>query len=155
MIPVAPNRLPWPPIILAATLVTALTLGHVAPPANLPRSAPVFGLALIAAGLALDVWAMVEMRRHRANILPHRSATALVTTGPFVWSRNPIYLGNSLLLAGLGCVLNEAWLLVLTPGSMILIQRLAIIREERHLAALFDPEWQIYKQAVRRWLGRQ
>ncbi|MET3834997.1 protein-S-isoprenylcysteine O-methyltransferase Ste14 [Brevundimonas sp. UYEF29] len=78
-------------------------------PALFPGASAVGGL-LVALALGLDLWAMLEMRRRRANILPHRAATALVTTGPFAWSRNPIYLANGLLLLGLGGLST-------TPGS--------------------------------------
>jgi protein-S-isoprenylcysteine O-methyltransferase Ste14 len=98
---------------------------------------------------------MLEMRRRRANILPHRAATALVTTGPFAWSRNPIYLANGLLLLGLGGLFDNAWFFVAAPVAAFATDRLAIRREERHLAALFGAAWSVYVGRVRRWLGRR
>lgn len=150
-----PNRWPWPPLLVAAAVACAWLLGRIFPLPDLPRFALPLGAALIAAGLALDVWAMAEMRRRRANILPHRAATALVTTGPFAFSRNPIYLGNTILLLGLAGALGNAWLIVAAPAAAFAVEHLAIRREEAHLAALFGDDWLRYRRDVGRWIGRQ
>jgi protein-S-isoprenylcysteine O-methyltransferase Ste14 len=134
-----------------AILVSVLAARLWPPSALFPGAFAVGGL-LVAFALGLDLWAMLEMRR-RANILPHRAATALVTTGPFAWSRNPIYLANGLLLLGLGGLFDNAWLIVAAPAAVFATDRLAIRREERHLAALFGAAWSEYMSRVRRWLG--
>ena len=92
------------------------------------------------------------MARARANILPHRAATALVTEGPFRLSRNPIYVGNTVVLAGLGLAVGNLWFLPAAAVAALLTQRLAIVREEAHLAALFGDEWTSYAARTRRWL---
>jgi protein-S-isoprenylcysteine O-methyltransferase Ste14 len=97
---------------------------------------------------------MVVMARRRANILPHRAATALVTDGPFAWSRNPIYLGNTLLLSGCGLAFGNAWLLVGAAVAAIAVTVLAIRREEAHLASRFGDAWMAYAARTRRWFGR-
>jgi protein-S-isoprenylcysteine O-methyltransferase Ste14 len=112
------------------------------------------GWAVIAAGLALDLWAMAVMTRRRANILPHRAATALVTEGPFAWSRNPIYLGNTLLLTGCGLAFGNAWFLAGAAAAAAAVTVLAIRREEAHLAARFGDAWAAYAARTARWFGR-
>ena len=92
------------------------------------------------------------MRRARANILPHRAATALVTAGPFSFTRNPIYFGNTLLLLGAALLLHDLWFVVAALVAALAVDRLAIRREEAHLAAKFGAEWEEYRQKVRRWL---
>ncbi len=150
-----PNRWPWPPIIVGLTALAALALNHLAPtqavfpPADGTRA---LGGAIVVVGLGLDLWAMRTMQRHHANILPHRAATALVTTGPFALSRNPIYLANALLLAGAGLVLTNAWLLLAAVAQTWLVSRLAISREEAHLAIRFGDAWTAYAAQVPRWL---
>jgi protein-S-isoprenylcysteine O-methyltransferase Ste14 len=154
-----PNSIPWPPILYGGGAVLALILGRAMPLPGWWMGAgfgPMQGLgwAMVAGGLLLDLWAMAVMWRGRANILPHRAATALVTSGPFGFSRNPIYLGNTLLLAGLGLGLGSVWFVVAALGAAGLVGPLAIAREEAHLNARFGREWREYALRVHRWLGR-
>jgi protein-S-isoprenylcysteine O-methyltransferase Ste14 len=153
-----PNRIPWPPIIYAGIVVAAIILQYVFPPdvfpsgLALPLAVRLIGAAAMVAGIALDVSAMVTMHRHHANIQPHRAATALVTAGPFALSRNPIYLGNTLLIAGAGLAFQALWLVPMAILGAWLVSRLAIRREEAHLAARFGGAWAVYAQRTPRWL---
>jgi len=150
-----PNVWPWPPIILCACAVIAIAAEHLFPTSAIWPASPtlrIAGAVAMLAGLGFDVTAMTTMWRHNANILPHRAATALVTTGPFALSRNPIYLGNTLLLAGAGFAFANAWLLLAALASAWLVSLLAIRREEAHLAIRFGDAWQIYAQRTPRWL---
>ena len=150
-----PNRIPWPPLLVLGTAAAALVLSAlVPPPGGLLRLLPLrlTGAAIIAAGLGFDGAAMVTMARRRANILPHRAATALVTTGPFALSRNPIYLGNTLLVVGVGLAFAAPWFLAAALLQAWLVTRLAITREEAHLAATFGADWTRYAARTPRWL---
>lgn len=152
----APNRVPWPPMIYIAATIVAVAANHIWP-LRLEMDLAVLrllGAVLLAAGLGLDVWAMVTMSRRRANILPHRAATALVTTGPFAWSRNPIYLGNTIALLGAGSVFANPWFLPAAVIAAFAVLRLAILREEVHLAMQFGVAWDRYCGRTARWFGR-
>jgi protein-S-isoprenylcysteine O-methyltransferase Ste14 len=152
----APNRLPWPPMIYVAATILAVAANHLRP-LQLDM-APTFlrplGAALLAIGLGLDVWSMITMSRCRANILPHRAATALVTTGPFAWSRNPIYLGNTIALMGAGLAFANPWLMPAAIIAAFAVLRLAILREEVHLAMRFGTAWDRYRGRTARWFGK-
>ena len=151
----APNRIPWPPILYGLALLVGVGLGKVAPaPAWLdgPVARGLGGL-LLALGLGLDLAAAITMWRRRANILPHRAATALVTSGPFAWSRNPIYLGNTTALCGAGLAFANPWLIGTGLIAAVAVNRLAIVREEAHLARLFGGDWEAYCRRTPRWLG--
>ncbi|KQU51180.1 hypothetical protein ASG72_15475 [Bosea sp. Leaf344] len=157
----APNRWPWPPLIYGAAILIGIA-GHYILPLPDPGHGPElsaalhgFGWALLVTGAAFDLSAMITMRRASANILPHRAATALVTWGPFAISRNPIYLGNTLMMLGAGIAFGNGWLILTGLAAAALVQPLAIRREEAHLAALFGPAWLDYAGRVRRWLGRR
>jgi protein-S-isoprenylcysteine O-methyltransferase Ste14 len=95
------------------------------------------------------------MWRAKANILPHRAATALVTHGPFAFSRNPIYLGNTILLLGAGLAFAMAWFVPIALLAAALTAHFAIAREEAHLNARFGRDWRNYALQVNRWLGRR
>jgi protein-S-isoprenylcysteine O-methyltransferase Ste14 len=149
-----PNTVPWPPIIFVAAAIGAFLLGQLyqlglpLPPAF----ATLLGAGVMLVGLGLDIAAMAVMYRRRANILPHRAATALVTSGPFAIARNPIYLGNTLLLAGAAPAFGNAWFLAMALVAAQLVTTLAIRREEAHLAALFGDAWHDYARRTPRWL---
>ncbi|OYV39852.1 MAG: hypothetical protein B7Z80_06115 [Rhodospirillales bacterium 20-64-7] len=149
----APNTIPWPPLIYGAAAIVAWLVNLVIPSAQfVPAALHPIGGVIMAAGLIFDCAAMLRMYRQRANILPHRAATTLVTAFPFSMSRNPIYLGNSILLAGAALTFGNLWFAVLDAAAIQAVTILAIQREERHLAALFGPEWDIYTRRVPRWL---
>jgi len=104
--------------------------------------------------IALDISALILFRRRRTTILPNRGAGALVTEGPFSKSRNPIYLGNTMLTFGLGLLFATPWLLLAAPLAAFVTARLAIAREETHLAAKFPREWQRYAANTPRWIWK-
>ena len=80
---------------------------------------------------------------------PTVAASNLITTGPFAWSRNPIYVGNTVLVIAAGLLFGKLWLILLAPVAAYVTQKLAIEREEKHLAAKFGKEWQDYAARVR------
>ena len=154
-----PNTIPWPPLLYGGAAVLALLLDRAAPlpPGWVGAQWPVvrsLGEAMLVVGVALDLWAMATMWRHKANILPHRAATALVTRGPFALSRNPIYLGNTILLLGAGLAFGIAWFIPAAMLAAALTAHFAIAREEAHLNARFGRDWRNYRQRVSRWVGR-
>jgi protein-S-isoprenylcysteine O-methyltransferase Ste14 len=156
---IRPNRIPWPPLIYAGAIGLALALDRLYPQVSGAIGDDdgvwLLGVAVMAAGAAFDLSAMLAMWRHRANIMPHRAATALVTSGPFALSRNPIYLGNAIMLAGAAPTFGNFWFLALVPVVVALVTVLAIRREERHLATLFGGAWTAYAARTPRWFGRR
>ena len=81
-----------------------------------------------------------------------RPTTSLVFTGPYRWTRNPMYLAMLLLYIGIALLFDIVWALVLTPLVMLLVVRLVIRREERYLEGKFGEEYRQYKGRVRRWI---
>ncbi len=148
-----PNRFPWPPVLLICLIALGLVLRAVWP-LGFERtgiSQAVGGLFVVAA-LASDVWASLTFRKAQTTILPHQGTQALVTRGPFAYSRNPIYVGNLLILLGVGLLAGSLWHVVLVPVLALAVQHFAIVREEAHLAANFPQGWADYSAKVRRWI---
>lgn len=138
-----------PPVWLAACIALAWAQARWLPLA--PAPAPWLGAAVVAAGLALFLWAGVQFRRHRTSIVPRERPAALLTAGPYAFSRNPIYLADALILAGL--ILRwDAGALWLVPGFGLLITRRFILGEEALCRAAFGTSWQAYATRTRRWL---
>ena len=151
-----PNKYPLPPLMTVGMLILCYLLDTFLPlgwepeqVTNFMRSA---GVLLIVVALTLDVWAFLTFRKHQANMMPHKPATHLLTTGPFAHSRNPIYLANVLLVAGFGFALGSRWFLFGAVALFFLLGELVIKREEKHLEENFPQAWPDYKNLVRRWI---
>jgi protein-S-isoprenylcysteine O-methyltransferase Ste14 len=97
-------------------------------------------------------WGLRTFQRMGTTPEPNGVASALLTSGPFRWTRNPLYLGLSILLVCMGVLLNSAWMLGLTPVLILLLDRLVITKEEVRLRAQFGKEYEAYTRRVRRWL---
>lgn len=150
---VSPNSIPWPPLIYVAAAVIAIGLERLMPTGNLVSGVfRLAGFAALAAGLALDCSAMLTMRRHHANILPHRAATSLVTSWPFSFTRNPIYLGNTVMLIGAAGAFSNVWFAAAAPFAVAAVTWLAVRREEHHMSEMFGGSWRAYASQVPRWL---
>jgi len=150
---IVPNTVPWLPLVYGAAALLAVGLGWLVPLNTwLPHGARPAGAVVMLIGLTLDGSAMLSMRCHHANILPHRAATALVTSWPFSVSRNPIYLGNTLMLAGAAVAFGNPWFAAMAATAVFVVTKLAIEREELHLATLFGSAWRDYAERVPRWL---
>ncbi len=107
---------------------------------------------LVGLGALLMGLAALEMRRARTTIVPHREPDALVTTGVFARSRNPIYLGDTCLLTGL-ILFWKAWpSLVLVPLFMWLVTDRFIRPEEARLRAAFGARFDQWARRTRRWI---
>ena len=87
----------------------------------------------------------------RTNVWPHRQADLLVTAGPFRIWRNPIYMGEMLILLGLAQVTYNIWFAILAPVFALAVFKLAILPEESHLEARFGETYLDYKSRTRRW----
>jgi protein-S-isoprenylcysteine O-methyltransferase Ste14 len=110
------------------------------------------GGLLVGGGIVLMLLAVAEMRRQRTTVVPHRDADALVTGGIFSRSRNPIYLGDALLLAGLILRWDAVLSLPLIPVFVWLIERRFVIPEENRLRRKFRADFARYEAKVRRWV---
>jgi protein-S-isoprenylcysteine O-methyltransferase Ste14 len=151
-----PNKFPLPPIFLVVSIILALLLDSFYPlPFAIGAARDILqgaGFFAIIAAVGLYYFAIRELNRRKTTVLPHKAASSLVTTGPFAVSRNPIYLANFVLLAGLGLLITNLWMVVAALLSAILEHVFAIKREEAHLEHKFGRAWRDYKRRVRRWI---
>ena len=110
------------------------------------------GWLFAGAGLALFAWTLATFRRHRTTVNPYKAASSLCTGGPFRFSRNPIYVGDWFILAGVSLLLETAWPLLFAPLVWALLRYGVIRHEEAHLETVFGDAYRAYKTRVRRWL---
>ena len=110
------------------------------------------GLVIAVLGLALILWAAFHFRRAGTNIRPYLPSTALVVSGPYKFTRNPMYLGMAGILLGAAVYMGSITPFVVIPAFMALITERFILPEEAKLEAAFGQAYLDYKARVRRWL---
>lgn len=150
------NRFPWPPLVFLAAAALAVLLHDLwpAPWFGSPLADFLFaiGLVLGIAAIALAAAALRALSRAGTTALHRRAAEHLVASGPYAFSRNPIYLGMAALMVAAAFVLGNAWLLPAAIAAAALAQVLAVTHEERHLAERFGKRYRDYQKRVRRWI---
>jgi protein-S-isoprenylcysteine O-methyltransferase Ste14 len=148
-----PGVIARPPLIYLGALALGLGLHAAAGVPILPGTvARVLGVVLIASAVAIVVAAFRAMARASTSFRTERPTTAIVTDGPFRYTRNPIYVALTLFYLGIGVVLNALWVLLLIVPVIVVMQLGVITREERYLERKFGDEYLRYKARVRRWL---
>jgi protein-S-isoprenylcysteine O-methyltransferase Ste14 len=144
-----------PPLLYAVPFAAGWLLHHRHPLAITGDGAlwlEVAGSLLVGLWAALMIAAFATFLRARTNILPHKPATRLVTTGPYRLTRNPMYVSLALLYVGGACLLDSWWPLLFLPMVLVAVDRLVIAREERYLLDAFGGHYDAYCRRVRRWL---
>jgi protein-S-isoprenylcysteine O-methyltransferase Ste14 len=143
----------FPPLILAGYVTVGIIvdgLRHI--PLLAARPARMIGTLLFVAAGAQVFWASRLMKRAGTNVNPSRPTNAIVATGPYTYTRNPMYLSLCLAYAGIGLLLNGALPLLLLPLLALTLHFGVIKREERYLTAKFGESYLAYQRRVRRWL---
>ncbi len=107
---------------------------------------------LIGGGIILAVMAVIEFRRHKTTVFPHETPSTMVQTGIYKRSRNPIYVGDVLILTGLILRFDAVLSLVLIPVFVWVLERRFIIPEEDRLRRTFRADFARYERKTRRWI---
>jgi protein-S-isoprenylcysteine O-methyltransferase Ste14 len=142
-----------PPLIVVAALLIGVGLRLHWPMTLWPwRHAWVPAAVCFIAALTLAWTAVRRIWLARTTVLPHRTTTALVTSGLFRFSRNPIYLAMGVLMAGVALAVNSLALLVMIAPWAVVMRYGVIAREERYLEGKFGEDYRAYCRRVRRWL---
>lgn len=143
----------YPPLVFALALLATLLLHWLVPVALLiPEGWRWLAVIPALASLALAAAAFASFGAAKTTVIPFMPASALVTSGPYTLTRNPMYLSLSLILAALAIVLGSLtpWLGVI--GYVVAMDRLIIPEEEHLLSATFGTAYETYRRTVRRWL---
>jgi protein-S-isoprenylcysteine O-methyltransferase Ste14 len=141
-----------PPLLYAMALGVGFLLQWIAPRAILTSSARYWvGGVVLACGVVLAVWGRRVMERAGTNVNPALPTTALVVTGPFRFSRNPLYVALTLIYVGLALLANALWGLALILPVLLVLHHGVVRREERYLEAKFGDAYRAYRARVRRY----
>ena len=149
----APKVITIPPLVYVPFLAMGIVLDFLFPLPLLPnRVQYLVGFAVMAVSGLIIPFVLLEFRKARTDFNPRKPTTAIITTGPFRFSRNPSYLVLTLLCVGIGIAADSIWILGLLIPAIVVMHYGVIAREERYLENKFGEEYLRYKRSVRRWL---
>jgi protein-S-isoprenylcysteine O-methyltransferase Ste14 len=145
-----------PPLIALATLIAGLALDQLLPALDIAAALPgwpriVAGLAAAAAGGALALASERQFKRAGTEVKPWRPSAQLVTSGPFRYLRNPMYVSLAVLTGGIAFALGSGWTLVLMVPAALVMHFGVVRREERYLSARFGDAYRDYMARVPRY----
>lgn len=148
-----PGVIALPPLIYLAGLASGIALEFVYPLPLIESPLSHFiGWPLLALSLSSAIWGVSTMRKAGTDVDVRKPDTALVTGGPFHFSRNPLYISLTLLYLAVSILVKTLWPLFFLPFVLLVMIKGVIVREERHLERLFGEQYMRYKERTRRWL---
>jgi protein-S-isoprenylcysteine O-methyltransferase Ste14 len=147
----------FPPAVPLLTVLAGVGLDQLWPMdlhfgLGVPESYWIGGAIVVGAVLGLGLWSVLLIRNSGQSENPWKPTTQVIQRGPFRITRNPMYLQMVLVCLGFAVALVNLWILILTPVCAWLLQRLAILPEEKYLEDKFGEAYLAYKRSVRRWI---
>ncbi len=147
-------RVPPPLVFLGCTLL-GFAMQQFVTPLEYPLArtpALVVGIVIMVAGIATVVSARVLFVRTGQSPMPWTPTPVLIASGPYRFTRNPMYVGITTLLIGLGVVRNVVWVSMFALVALAIVHFIAVVKEEAYLAATFGDSYAAYAARVRRYL---
>jgi len=143
-----------PPLVYLFALLAGLGLQHLVPMrVPLPsRACEIAGGLVAVLGFAFGGWAFGLFKRTGQDPAPWKPSPSLVAEGPYRFSRNPMYVGMTSMVAGLGLALTNPWMIGLALLALIVVHVTAVLPEERYLEEKFGDDYARFKSSVRRYL---
>jgi protein-S-isoprenylcysteine O-methyltransferase Ste14 len=139
-----------PPLIFAGALAAGLVLGN----AGIVRKRScdiIAGSAVALVGATLGIATIIALKRAGTHVRPDRPTTKLVTSGPFRYTRNPAYVGATLIYVGAALAARSVPALTFLPIALVVLERGVVEREEIYLERRFGDTYRSYKTTVPRW----
>jgi protein-S-isoprenylcysteine O-methyltransferase Ste14 len=147
-----PPPLVYAPLVYAGTVIAGWLL-------NRPWPLPIDGAWPTSLGwVFVGGWALLASsaiglsRLKQTSMITLRPAGTLVTSGPYAFTRNPMYVSLALLTIAFALFLNTWWIVLLLVPTLLIVQQLVIVAEERYLRRRIGAEYEAYTRRVRRWL---
>ena len=144
-----------PPVVAALVAGSMWAIAMLAPLVDAPAAMRVaVAVVMVLIGVTFDLAGLIAFRRTKTTVNPRKpeKAVALVCSGVYRLTRNPMYLGLVFVLVGWAVYLSSAWALLGPVAFALYINRFQIKPEERVLSTLFGSRYAVYKSSVRRWL---
>jgi protein-S-isoprenylcysteine O-methyltransferase Ste14 len=149
----SPDVIAFPPAVFLTALGVGMFLNWLVPMGSFAsESFRVMGAIVAALGTSVCAWGYYTLRRASTNVRPDRPATTLVTSGPFRYSRNPLYVSVTVIYLGIALTVGSIWLLITLIPALVITHWRIVLREEKYLEARFGDNYRAYKTRVHRWL---
>jgi protein-S-isoprenylcysteine O-methyltransferase Ste14 len=143
-----------PPLVFIGVIVLGALLQYAIAPIQFPGDAwiRIVGVIIVVAGLALIFSALAIFKRTDQDPKPWTPSPELIEKGPYRWTRNPMYVGLTCILVGLGLALNNLWFSLLAAVALLVVHFIAVLPEEKYLKEKFGSSYEEYRTRVRRYL---
>lgn len=142
-----------PPFGVLLSIAVSATLSVIAPAPFLGMPCNfVVGLALCAAGVFLMLNCIRLFRKNRTDVKPWKPTSTIVLSGPYRYSRNPIYLAFLIFSLGVICLFDNAWALLYLPAFFLFLHYYVVLKEERYLKGKFGSDYEHLLRSTRRWI---
>src|SRR5689334_1423464 len=144
-----------PPLVFVAGIGLGVACRYLVAPAHVPVEPTLrlaAGILVIAIGLVLIVSARVWFVRTGQSPVPWKPSPTLILQGPYRFTRNPMYLGMTTIMLGLGVALNNLWISCMALPALGVVHLIAVLPEERYLSEKFGEGYRHYLAQVRRYI---
>ena len=144
-----------PPLVFLGGILLGVAFDYFVKPAPVPvgRTISVIGgLLVLVAGLGFIASARIHFTRTGQSPVPWRPSPTLILNGPYRFTRNPMYIGVTLVELGLGLALNNLWISLFAVPALLTVHFIAVLPEERYLSEKFGESYKVYLAQVRRYL---
>jgi len=151
--PDRPGVVILPPLLMVLALILVLVLHHFWPlPVGARGLTIALGAILVVLGIGSAAWGRVTLAKGGTNVNPLKPTIAIVTSGPFRFTRNPLYVGVVILFVGLSLLIGTWWGFVVLIPVVLTLHHGVILNEESYLERKFGDSYRSYKTSVRRYL---
>lgn len=144
-----------PPLVAILSLLLGVAMHYSRPLARMPLSATAriaLGVLIFIAGLIPAVWARIHFIRTGQSVIPWKPTPELIFQGPYRYTRNPMYVGLTLMQIGIGIAFDVLWISLLAVITLTIIHVIAVRPEEAYLTQKFGDPYRDYLNRVRRYI---
>jgi protein-S-isoprenylcysteine O-methyltransferase Ste14 len=144
-----------PPLVFLAAIFIGVAIQRMIAPLSLslaPWLRIATGILIVACGVSLIVSARIWFLRTGQSPIPWKPSPELIFQGPYRFTRNPMYVGLTLLVVGLGLAVNDLWISLCAAPALLVVHFIAVLPEERYLTEKFEKDYQGFLARVRRYI---
>jgi protein-S-isoprenylcysteine O-methyltransferase Ste14 len=144
-----------PPLVFLGAIIAGVIVQRMATPLSLQVAAGIrvaAGVVILVCGTSLVISARIWFTRTGQSPIPWKPTPELILRGPYRFTRNPMYVGVTLFVVGLGLTLNDIWISLFAAPALLVVHFIAVLPEERYLAEKFGESYRNFHAQVRRYV---